>query len=142
MQPRTKKEKTWANDVTSETPQKSTHTEEPVVFEDHDVAESTPEEESEVLDDLEWLKRRTVTGNIEKSIGSLDIGKDAGPSSSKQVHIQTFPQLLLNSQYVFPRQLARRQLLTELPVRLRLRQSLEPEGFSYVIFHFHVRTKI
>ena len=91
MQPRTKKEKTWANDVTSDLPKKPTQNETPLVSEDHDVAESNPEEESEALDDLEWLKRRTVTENIEKSVGSLDIGKDGSSSTSTQVRNQPFP---------------------------------------------------
>ncbi len=69
MQPRTK-EKTWANDVASVPPIQTASTGPPEAIQDQEEgADTTTVEETEVLDDLEWLKRRTVAGIVKQGTG-------------------------------------------------------------------------
>lgn len=85
MQPRTKKEKTWANDVAIP-PIPSTSVSTPKVTEDQEVVELAANEDSEALDDLEWLKRRTVAGNtIQGARDPLVVEADGNARPSAQV---------------------------------------------------------
>lgn len=85
MQPRTKKEKTWANDVDSVPPLQPAGTGQPKVTDEPEAVENTAEEGPEALDDLEWLKRRTVAGNAEQNNGDSNTRTDNNARSSVQV---------------------------------------------------------
>lgn len=67
MQPRTKKEKTWANDVATVPPKQTPQTGSAEDVQTPEVNDPAVEQETEALDDLEWLKKRTVLGDSKQS---------------------------------------------------------------------------